>query len=332
MKLNFYRSIFIFMGALMLTACDFACSSSTPTKTESAQAPVAPAKVGISFDENYAYDAIIKYEKFGPKVPGNAAHKKTGDWIVAELKNFGATVLEQKSTATTFDGKTIPVRNIIAQTNPTATQRYLLSAHWDNRPFADQDVKDRTKPILGTNDGGSGVVVLLGIAKALQGQNLSVEGNPIGIDFAFWDAEDWGNPKSEEGWCIGSKYWAAHPVPENYHAEFGINYDMVGRIGSVFPIEPYSFRKGPEVLRKLHEAAKVLGYQDYFPNYTVGQIIDDHYYVTEGRGFPMVDLIYMTPSGMFPPEWHTHHDTSEVISRDVLKAVAQTSIQALFTK
>ena len=300
-----------------LSACDFSCSGSPTAAPKSSKAP--------SIDENYAYQMILEYEKFGPKVPGTDANTKAGDWIVAELKKYTPTVHEQKGTATTFDKKTIPFRNIIAQFNPSASTRYLFSAHWDNRPFADEDQKNKVGAVPGVNDGGSGVVVLLAIAKALQNEKLNV-----GIDLAFWDAEDWGTPSNEESYCLGSQYWAKNPVPANYQAKYGINFDMVGRIGSVFPIDQYSFQKGPEVISKLQAAAKTLGYQDFFPAYRIGPIIDDHYYVTEIRKFPVIDLIYMTPEGRFPPEWHTHQDTSQFISRDVLKVVAQTALQTIW--
>ncbi len=299
---------------ITLSGCDFSCSGK-PKNTFKA-----------NYDENYAFEVIQKYEKFGPKVPGTEAHKNTGDWLVSELKRLGATVVEQTTTAVTFDQKTIPVRNIIAQYNPKANTRYLFSAHWDNRPFADQDTDPLKshEPVPGVNDGGSGVAILLGIAKAVQGMDL-----PFGIDLALWDAEDWGSPHNPPSYCLGSQYWAKNPVPANYHAQFGINYDMVGRLGSVFPEENYSLKNAPEVIEGLHRAAKTLGYQDYFPTYKIGPIVDDHYYVRELRQFPMVDLIYMTQEGGFPPEWHTHLDTSEYISRDVLKVVGQTSLELL---
>lgn len=316
--MNLYLRSFA-AAALILSSsgCNFSCDPKPKAKT-----PV--------FDENYAFDSILKYEKFGPKVPGTNAHVKAGDWLVSELKSFGAVVHEQKTTAITFDKKSIPVRNIIAQFNPDAKTRYLLSAHWDNRPFADEDSnpKYRKQPVPGVNDGGSGVVVLLAIAKALQGQKL----DSFGIDLAFLDAEDWGIPSIEESYCLGTQYWAKTPVPANYQAKFGINYDMVGRIGSVFPIERYSYEKGAAVYDKLHAAAEKLGYQDFFPKYKIGPIVDDHVYLMQGRGFPVIDLIYMTPEGRFPPEWHTHDDTSEYISRDVLKVVGQTTLQALFSE
>ena len=310
------KLLLITLFTLSISACDFSCK---PKKTEL----VAPL-----FNADYAFEKILQYEKLGPKVPGTPEHLKAGDWIVAELKALGIETHEQKAEAINFDGNKIPVRNIFASFRPELKKRVLLSAHWDNRPFADQDHRDQKKPILGVNDGGSGVAVLMGIAKAISTSN-SFKSINTGVDFAFWDAEDWGNPSKADSYCLGSQYWAKKPIPENYKAEFGINYDMVGRIGSVFPIENYSLEHAGSVIKKLKEAAKKIGYQDFFPDYRIGPIVDDHYFVTEGLGIPMVDLIYMTPEGRFPPEWHTHDDTSEFISRDVMKVVGQTTIQTI---
>jgi len=319
------RSFQTFAFTLLLFGFSAGLSGCHFWKSHSSEAPKSSATP--VFDQDYAYDAILKYEKFGPKVPGNEAHVKAGDWIVNELKSFGAIVQEQRTTAVTFDKKTIPVRNIIAQYNPDAKTRYLLSAHWDNRPFSDEDPnpKYKNKPVPGVNDGGSGVVVLLGIAKALHEKKFE----NIGVDLLFLDAEDWGTPSNEDTYCLGTQHWAKDPVPANYQAKFGINYDMVGRVGSVFPIESYSFEKGASVYEQLQTAAKQLGYQDFFPKYQIGPIVDDHVYLMKGRGFPVIDLIYMTPNGRFPPEWHTHEDTSDHISRDVLKVVGQTTLQLL---
>jgi Zn-dependent M28 family amino/carboxypeptidase len=306
-----------FIFTMSLSACDFSC------------APKEKNLTPPHFNADYSFNQIIQYEKFGPKVPGTPEHQKAGDWIISEMKSLGLMVIEQKTEATNFEGKKIPVRNIIASFRPELKKRVLLSAHWDNRPFADQDKKNKDKPILGVNDGGSGVVVLMGIAKAIS-EFKDFKSFQTGIDFAFWDAEDWGNPSDANSYCLGSQYWASHPVPENYKAQYGINFDMVGRIGSVFPVENYSLQNAGPIVQKLKVAAKKIGYQDFFPDYRIGPIVDDHYFVAEGRGIPMVDLIYMSPEGRFPPEWHTHDDTSEFISRDVLKAVGQTTIQTIF--
>lgn len=151
-----------------------------------------------------------------------------------------------------------------------------------------------------------------------------------GIDFIFWDAEDGGTPSHPETYCLGSQYWAKNPIPSDYQAEFGINFDMVGRMGAVFPVERYSFQHAEKWIKKIKTSAAKLGHQELFPDYFVGPVVDDHYFVHKGRGIPMVDLIHLSPEGRFPPEWHTRNDNSSFISRDVLTAVGQTVLQMIF--
>ncbi len=305
---------------LLLSACDFSCNGGTAGSVRSVP----------RFNEDFAYEQILQYEKFGPKLPGTAEHRKAGDWIVDTLKKQGFTVLEQSAVIEVASGAKLPIRNIIAQRNPSVKKRVLLSAHWDNRAHADRDPqkKNHTRNVPGVNDGGSGVAVLLSIAKAIH--DLPKQDTEVGVDLAFWDAEDGGTYSEPETFCLGSQYWAKNPVPENYRAEYGINFDMVGRKGSLFPVESYSKRFAPEVVRAWKKAAIRSGNGDTFIEDEVGPIVDDHFYVSKGRGFPMIDVIYMTPEGKFAPEWHTVDDTSEFISRDVMKAVGQTALELIY--
>jgi Zn-dependent M28 family amino/carboxypeptidase len=135
--------------------------------------------------------------------------------------------------------------NVIASFNPKASKRVLLCAHWDTRPFADQDVKDQDKPILGANDGASGVGILLEIANELKNQPVE-----IGLDIVLFDAEDWGDNsgKVEDSYCLGSQFWAKNPHVSNYKADFGILLDMVGAPNAVFGFEGYSLSEAQTYL------------------------------------------------------------------------------------
>ncbi len=307
---------FSLISLTLLSACELPFFSKAKNK---GTAPV--------FDENAAFDQILTYEKLGPAVPGSKESTATGDWITSTLKAAGAEVHEQKTSAKTHDGHQIPIRNLIGRVNPGAKTRFMLSAHWDARPHADQetDPKLRKLPVPAVNDGGSGVVVLLGIAKALQGREL-----PFGVDFLFLDAEDWGTPSIPKSYCLGTQHFAANPIPQGYKPKFGINFDMVGRIGATFPAEIYSIQRAGAVIERIQKAAHKLGFQDYFPKSFIGPVVDDHIYLSDGLGVPVVDLIHMTEEGRFPPEWHTRKDTSEFISRTTLKVVGQTVIQVLW--
>jgi hypothetical protein len=297
------------------------CSFSFLGKSQKKSAPL--------FDADAAYQVILDYEKRGPAVPGTRESQVTGDWIAAEMKSRGLKVLEQRGSWPGLDGKAIPIRNLFGQHHPGAKRRYLLSAHWDARPFADQDPSPaaRKKPVPAVNDGGSGVAVLLGIAQALKDQDT-----PFGVDFLFVDAEDSGQSHDASSYCLGSQFFAKQPYPGGSLPSFGINFDMVGRIGAVFPIEAYSARQAGAVLKKIHAAAETAGTADLFPKFVVGPIVDDHVYLSEGLGIPMIDLIHMNENGRFPPEWHTRSDTSEFISRTTLKGVGQTVLQTLWNE
>src|SRR5690348_12842279 len=90
---------------------------------------------------------------FGPRIPGSPAHRKTGDWIVAQMKLRADTVIEQRWTHVTVHGDTLPLRNIIARFKPHAAQRVLYLTHWDTRPISDgaADPAQRALPMPGAN-------------------------------------------------------------------------------------------------------------------------------------------------------------------------------------
>lgn len=282
-----------------------------------------------TFDANHAYELILAYEKLGPKPVGSEALARTTTWIRQELETSGAKVLVQEVKVRPPVGPEEMARNVIGQFDPDKKERVLLSAHYDTRPFADEerDPKKQKQAVPGVNDGGSGTALLLGLARALKHSRPNV-----GVDLLFLDAEDAGLPHQAGSYCLGTQAWAKNPVPAGYRARFGINFDMVGRIGATFPIEGHSGARAASVVAKVHAAAQALDLSDYFPGQSAPFIIDDHVYLMDGLGIPVMDIIHLTPEGRFPPEWHTLQDTSEFISRDVLKAVGQTTLRVLWNE
>ena len=61
------------------------------------------------------------------------------------------------------------LRNILARFNPSAKSRVLYVTHWDTRPTADDDPNfgNKARPILGANDGGSGVGLFIALIGGL---------------------------------------------------------------------------------------------------------------------------------------------------------------------
>lgn len=269
--------------------------------------------ISTSFCADSAYSYVAQQVNFGPRVPGTEAHRKCGDWLVAKLKGFGGNVAEQTATLTTFDGTRIPMRNIIASYNPDSEDRILLLAHWDSRPWADNDSDsaNHKTPVDGANDGASGVGVLLEIARVVGSE---VAGK--GLDILFCDAEDWGTENNDESWAMGARYYAANPLSKNTPSA-AILLDMVGAPDATFQREYFSQNAAPALADQIWTIAKSLGYGDMFLNKLGSAVNDDHVELIKA-GIPAIDIIdYRDGTGFFDG-WHTTHDNMDAISRETL--------------
>lgn len=314
-------------GLLFWSSCGNSASTTEQTVT-AVEAELPASRVPV-FQADSAYQFVAKQVRFGPRVPNSAAHAACGDYLVKTLRQYGAQVREQTFAQPAHDGKTLQLRNIIASYHPEAANRILLAAHWDTRPRADKDEKDPTTPADGANDGGSGVGVLLEIARLLR----DPQNNPsVGVDIIFFDGEDYGTPDADTTWCYGSQYWSQHQVPANYTANFGILLDMVGARNAKFAMEGYSKQYAPDIVNLVWKTANQLGYSDYFIYADNGGINDDHVYVN-AAGIRTIDIIEYdptSPDGTFGKYHHRHTDNMEIIDPRTLKAVGQTLLHVLF--
>lgn len=305
----------------MLHSCDEAENINNTKETEltSVKAP--------EFNADTAYYFIQKQLSFGNRVPGTPTHAKTAQWITQELKKNVDTVYLQKSNVVQIgSNKSYPITNIIASINQSNTNRILLLAHWDSRPWADQDTINKEKPILAADDGASGVAVLMEIARAIKSKKIN-----LGVDILLVDAEDLGKTEwGEDSYCLGTQYWAKNPHTTAYKAKYGICLDMVGSKGAQFPLEQYSQTYAPDVQRKIWDIANRIGYADYFRYIQSAAITDDHVYINEMAKIPCVDIINLKPNGNFGNHWHTHNDNIEIIDKNTLKAVGQTVLQVIY--
>lgn len=298
---------------------------SAATQTDAVQVPAFCA------DSAYAY--VKAQVDFGPRVPGTAAHTACGDYLAAKLAQFGATVYNQYADLATYDGHLLKARNIIGAYRPDLRRRVALFAHWDSRPWADQDpdAKNHYTPILGANDGASGVGVLLEIARQLQMQETE-----IGIDLILLDAEDYGThndyqgQRREEAWCLGSQYWARAPHVDGYNARFGILLDMVGGRDATFRYEMMSEEFAPNINRKVWRAAHQLGLDNYFVRREGNYTTDDHIFINRYAGIPTIDIICYSEDFTFFEHWHTLRDDMDAIDPATLGAVGQTVMQVIY--
>ena len=280
---------------------------------------------------------------FGPRVPGTPGHRRTGDWIVAEMKKRSDSVVVQSFTHVTAKGDTLPLRNILARINPAAQQRVLYVTHWDTRPTADEDpnLGNKRLPIPGSNDGASGVALLMGIADALK------KTAPIyGVDLLFVDGEDYGsfdgyNADSAltKSWdvLIGSTYFANHLPSSDYRPIFGVLFDMIGDKDLQIYQESNSVSAAPEVVSRVWQTAADLGYSNYFISQNNQAVTDDHVPLLK-RGLRVIDVIDIdyctqgtdcvgTPRNLH----HTMQDTFDKVSAKSLQIVGDVAV-TLVTK
>jgi glutaminyl-peptide cyclotransferase len=320
------------MMSVLVAACQ---PETTPVRQPETALPELPP-VPL-FNGDSAYTFVAKQVAFGPRVPGTAEHRACGDWLVAKLKGYGAQVIEQNAQVTIYSGQQVPMRNIIASWQPDKKERVLLFAHWDTRPMADQDPERRNEAIDGANDGGSGVGVLLEIAR-----HLATAAPQVGVDIFLTDVEDMGEPHGAMGlgqeslktWCLGTQYWVKNPHVPGYRARFGILLDMVGSKDAVFAREAYSVQYAGSVVNKVWKAAATAGQGSRFLSEVRQYVgVDDHVFVNEGMSIPSVDLIAYNPAtGGFPDTWHTHADNLANIDKESLQAVGTTVAQVLWTE
>jgi hypothetical protein len=289
--------------------------NNTPPKSEVVKNFVAAP----SFVSDSAYFFIEKQLSFGARTPNSQAHIACGDFLVKTLESYGAKVDVQSFEVTAHDGKILKGRNIFASFFPEKNKRILLGAHWDTRPWADND----------TNDGASGVAVLLEIARVL---SVSPQKPTVGTDIIFFDLEDYGSSGKADSYCYGSQHWAKNKG--NYTAFYGILLDMVGGKNALFTKEGKSMEYAPSVADNVWNIAQKLGYGNLFLMQQTDGIIDDHVYVSETGGFPMIDIINYSPEpqNRFGDFWHTHKDNIEVIDKNTLKAVGETVLHTLYNE
>lgn len=274
------------------------------------------------FDGRSAYQFLVKQCDFGPRNPGSRGQVECRDYLVATLRKFADEVTIQPFEMTFGSPPTrAEAFNIIAKFQPAQKKRILLCAHWDTRPWADEDPEPakRNTPILGANDGGSGVAVLLELAGILHQHKP-----PVGIDIVLFDGEDAGTSGVNSTWIQGSTYFARNLKP-GYSPQYGILLDMIGDADLNVHIEAYSWQHARPVVEKVWRKAMELGLSGFKPDVKY-QMLDDHWPLNEA-GIPCIDLIDFDY-----PYWHTSMDTPDKCSSGSLEQIGTLMVHLIFSE
>lgn len=290
----------------------------------------APVVAAPPFSSDSAYAYTEKQVAFGPRVPNTPQHKACADYLINKLKGFTDTVIVQTGTVVAPGNRNLNIYNIMGRINPNNPERILLLAHWDTRHIADNDVERTTEPILGANDGASGVGVLMEVARVVKSKDPG-----IGVDILFVDAEDQGISEVEDSYCLGTQYWIKNPPVPFYKPRFGILLDMVGGKDARFWKEQGSITYAGFVVDKVWSKANELGFGGNFVNNVRPAITDDHFYINTKTKIPTIDIIQYgdtSPNNSFPFYWHTHKDDMSSVDRKTLGAVGQILLGVIYNE
>jgi hypothetical protein len=290
----------------------------TKPVTQQTHQPDSPSTTAMSiptFDGAQAFTYLLAQTEFGPRNPGSAGYNACREYLITEMRKYTLNVSVQHFTHVGYNGETLHLANIIASFNPEAGNPVLLCAHWDTRPMADQDENKsrRNEPILGANDGASGVAVLLQLASMFK------EHPPrVAVDLVLFDGEDYGHESDIKNYLLGARYFASNKKPE-YLPRFGILLDMIGDKFLEIPKEQHSVRYAPDIVSLVWNTAHQLGYAQ-FVDEPGESVTDDHLPLNE-VGIKTIDLIDFNYPDQTNRFWHTHQDTPDKCSAESLEAV-----------
>ena len=289
--------------------------------------PQRPPELQPKFDGQRAFEHVaaqlvsengtVRY-----RIPGTEGNREVARYIDAEMRALGFAVTWHPFNAT-YGCEQVPMQNVVAERAGTSGRIVLLAAHYDTRPVADKDpdTARRGEPVLGANDAGSGVGVLLELARVLPATNDTVR-------FLFFDGEDGGGYKGRQctDWILGSTAYAAQMSAEEVAAVRAmVLVDMVGDPQLVLPREGYSADGPGRALQdELYGIAAKLGHAQFLDQESYS-ITDDHVPFLDRR-VPAVDLIHLLPNDprVFPSWHHTTFDDLERVSPGSLDAVGET--------
>lgn len=269
-------------------------------------------------DESFKY--LLKQTSFGPRNIGSTGHKNCLEYLHTEFSKFSDTVI--KDSFTHFDkdkSKYFKFTNLIAKFKgkDDTAPKIILAAHWDTRSTAENEKTSENiaKPILGANDGASGVAVLLEIAKI-----FSKFPPPVPVEIVLFDGEDYGKNGSVE--LIGSSKYALDYKGEA--VSFGILIDMIGDKNLRIPKERTSYEMLTELTNKVWKRARELKLREFKNN--VGDYIRDDHIPLMNVGIPIINLIDFDY-----PEWHTLNDTPDKCSPKSLETIGTLLLSLVYS-
>ncbi len=279
------------------------------------------------FNGQRAFEYLTEQCEFGPRNPGSEGYENCKQYFISELEKLAEEVIRQPfEAADAQTGIEYRLTNLIGRFQPEQEYRIMLGAHWDTRPRADHDpdLARRDEPILGANDGASGIAVLLELA-VIMNENPP----PVGVDLVFFDGEDMGISQQPQTYALGSRAFASDlPIPK---PEYAIVIDMIGDRDLSIPVERNSMLQNPKLVKELWALARELKLPA-FVSRVENAVYDDHIPLWEVAGIPAVDLIDFDYPNRYQNFWHTHQDVPANCSAASLEQVGTLLVNHIYGK
>ncbi len=258
----------------------------------------------IPFNGEQALDDLKEISALGPRPSGSPAMRAQQKLLSEHFQRQGAKVRFQEFRVRhPLDGSVVPMANLIVEWHPERRERILLSAHYDTRPYPDQDRRNPRGPFLGANDGGSGTALLMELGRTMH----DLKG-PLGVDFVLFDGEEFVFGEQDR-YFLGSEYFATDYArnPPAYRYRWAVVLDMIADADLQIYQERHSMSwsdSRPLVLA-IWDTARRLGVREFVPSKKY-EIRDDHLKLHNDGGIPSCDIIDFDY-----PAWHTQDDTPE---------------------
>ena len=287
-----------------------------------------------TFNGARSYGYLKQICALGRRPSGSPGMAKQRELLIAHFARSGGKVLEQKFTARHPEtGAEVPLSNLVVHWHPQRRDRILLCAHYDTRPFPDEDRRNRKGVFIGANDGASGVALLAELAHLMPGLK-----SHYGVDFVLFDAEEFifDAQRDRDLYFLGSTYfakWYREEPPEKYRYCFAVLLDMVADKELKIFQEKNSLRYAAPVVKSIWRTARKLKMRE-FVHRSRHEISDDHLPLNKIARIPTCDIIdfdYPRIGSRRNSFWHTTKDRPEACSGESLAKVGTVVYQWLKT-
>lgn len=294
----------------------------------------APPKVGFAEDRvpkpgetkiernSVDGDRAMKYLNrlcdLGPRISGSEGMKKQQELLTKHFEALGGTVTRQEFSARQpSQSADVALVNLIASWNPERKDRVILCAHYDTRPYADQEQnqKNWTKPFVSANDGTSGVALLMELA-----HQLRETATTVGVDIVIFDGEEYvfsGPERMEDKYFLGSEFFAADYTAKlkarkiEFKYSAAILFDLFAHPNAKLNIECHSWENARELVTeiwKTAEANKAKSFK-FVRGFDRATHVNDDHIALQHAGIAAIDIVDFDYE-----DWHKLSDTPDKCS------------------